>query len=401
MKAKNIVASLFNKPIKFDVYIYAPPFKRASAGVTVLYLLCDYLNRSGVPAFIVPDVKYFGVFGYSSFAGSQSLITPALNTHQIKKSISEKRIPIVIYPETIIGNPLNAANVIRYLLYYDSELVSQSCLSDSEKEGIVYYSNDIGEKSFKDLRINPLFSQRVTLPVQDPSAYSAISDMKSGVYYYAEKFINVHNLMVPESVENSAIRITRDRHDSPSPVELIKILSSAKLLHVFEDTALIYEALLAGCVVNLHPLGKFSNTDRSATNEELGLCGTISKLVVNDDDMCAAIADLAEHQINYQNWIAKAEGDLYQLIKNMSSFEKPYGKELNLSLLKHARELELYALKLKHDKSYNFAHRLVMFLIPVSYRSWVKEKAKLLSRKLSPRMKQVAIKIYTKLMRPQ
>jgi hypothetical protein len=73
----------------FNFLIYAPTDKTPSGGQIVLYALNDYLNNKGHNSKIV-------IFGTK------------LN-YDIEKTI-------VIYPEIIANNPLNAKNVIRWLL---------------------------------------------------------------------------------------------------------------------------------------------------------------------------------------------------------------------------------------------------------------------------------------------
>lgn len=72
--------------------IYAPPYKHNSGGTTVLYNLCDDLNRIG------HDCKVI-TFGQTTDYDPES---------------------IVIYPEVVPGNPLNASRIVRYFLHLDA-----------------------------------------------------------------------------------------------------------------------------------------------------------------------------------------------------------------------------------------------------------------------------------------
>lgn len=392
--------SLFPKRNKFDIYIYVPPYKRASAGVTVLYLLCDYLNRIGFQSWIVPDIKYFGIFGYSFFSGSSSLITPVLSYHSISRCVFEGRIPIVIYPETIQGNPLGFDNIVRYLLYYNSELSNFDALDSISNEGVIYYSNKIGEVSLEGYGV-PRFQQRLTLPVQDPKIYANDLQNRSGVYYYAEKYINVHALKVPDEVSTNARRITRDQADSPTPEELVKILSTAKMLHVFEDTALIYEALLAGCVVNIHPDGRYSTTNGPATTDELGLHGTISKRNVLDSDIESAKLNLKLHAENYKKWMDLSIRDIEQFTKNINVFELTYSSRLKKRLYTVVDNLNRYDKSIAvsngfvYRKSmYSVIVRTIKKCIPNSVKKPIINKLKIAGRNCPPSIKPYLIKLF-------
>jgi hypothetical protein len=396
--------TLFTKANKYDIYIYAPPYKRASAGVTVLYLLCDYLNRAGIQSWIVPDEKYFGVFGYSWFAGFGNLVTPIANIHSLKKGIYEARVPVVIYPETIHGNPLEFKNIVRYLLYYNSALEKVDSLESLTNEGVLYYSNEIGAHSLKN-RAKPLFASRLTVPVQDPSVYKREPiESRSGIYYYAEKYINVHGLAVPSDVASIAHRITRDDHDSPSPEVLARLLSKAELLHVFEDTALIYEALLAGCVVNIHPAGVYGSKTGVATSYELGTFGTMMLENVTSFHIEKAQREIEIHIESYNEWIKKSEVDISNLIHHLSSFTSTYNKSIIQKLKARIASIDQYAKNMEVSSGnvrIQSIYKTILYnlkkLVPRRYRQKIIVIAKQLGRKVPTKYKPFLIKILTSL----
>jgi len=352
---------IFSPKHNKEFYLFAPPYKRASAGVTVIHMLCDQLNRHGYPAYMVPDYRYFGKFGYSNFSSKNSLICPVVSRLELERSLSEKKIPIIIYPETISGNPLNAKNIVRYLLYYNGALQSAvDALANIENEGLLYYTNDI-RRSLGDFPDRAKFESRLTMPVQDPSLYQPlhIGD-RVKEYYYAEKFIHVHKGNVPNVIVERATRITRDGGDSPTPEQLVKVISEAKVLHVFEDTALSYEALLAGCVVNYHPSGIFNNVEKSTTIDELGVVGTISSYLPNAEEIKKAQDQVYLHQANYQKWLDFAYSDFLDFINKIEAFESEINSEFYNEVIVYATECEKHGIRLEKNRKKKFSFNKIL-----------------------------------------
>ena len=108
--------------------IASPPYNHQSAGIVVLHELCDTLIRLGYDAYIVffhsgksPDFSW-------GWSGDPSLHGPGLLKGQLPAfgldvfASELLKEGIVIYPEVIVGNPLGAAQVVRYFLNKDGGL---------------------------------------------------------------------------------------------------------------------------------------------------------------------------------------------------------------------------------------------------------------------------------------
>lgn len=108
--------------------ICAPRYNELSGGSIVLHKLCDSLNKQGHQALLWPINKprfagmdclryftrlsvYYAVRLYRKpFLSPRGLVSPIAKTSDIDDSI-------VIYPETVEGNPLRATRYVRWLLY--------------------------------------------------------------------------------------------------------------------------------------------------------------------------------------------------------------------------------------------------------------------------------------------
>lgn len=100
--------------------VYTWPWSETNGGVIFTHQLVHELNRMGERAFLrrVGPIIRLGLrtrLKYYLQRGPM-LTNPALNT-PIARRGDLTRDSIVIYPETVPGNPLKAKNVVRWLLY--------------------------------------------------------------------------------------------------------------------------------------------------------------------------------------------------------------------------------------------------------------------------------------------
>ena len=83
---------LYSKPRR-PFYIEAPSYRRTSAGIRVMHLLCHALNSVGEEAYVYPTET------------NPSLDTPIATPEIIERHRATGRQPIVVYPEVVSGNP--------------------------------------------------------------------------------------------------------------------------------------------------------------------------------------------------------------------------------------------------------------------------------------------------------
>lgn len=107
--------------------VYAPSYNDASGGTIALHKLCDELNRANVDCKIIPldfykihtdpkeIVKALAVKIKQKIFGIPFKCNDLFNTPLAKSFDRENTV--VIYPEIVKNNPLNAKHVVRWLLF--------------------------------------------------------------------------------------------------------------------------------------------------------------------------------------------------------------------------------------------------------------------------------------------
>jgi hypothetical protein len=233
--------SIYRK-VTSPYYIFAPRWIDSSAGIKVLHYLCHALNQIGEEAYLVISDPYFR----SQPRVNGKLDTPVLTKEQMQMHIRGKRNPIVIYSETIKGNPLHSTNVVRYLLNYSGTLGGNAVFPKTEfltsftRNIATDYSAKTGES------INTI----LFLPPIDSSDFVFNSIKEPFQLVYAGKYRSF--IGAPLNVgEQSVIEIWRDGPKMQSREQVIKLLSKASVLYCFENSSIITEAILSGTPVLL------------------------------------------------------------------------------------------------------------------------------------------------------
>ena len=127
------------KPFIIYTYDYSPGI----GGVKVMHKLCDILNNTGHEAYLMPIFPRDEFYVYSNYN------TPIV-TQELLDDIDNC---IVIYPEGIKYNPLNAKNVVRWIL-------GPSRQEDAEtysKSDLVYWYMDYYHTEYLGQKENKLF----------------------------------------------------------------------------------------------------------------------------------------------------------------------------------------------------------------------------------------------------
>jgi hypothetical protein len=250
---------------KHPIYIYAPAYLEVSAGIRALHFLCHALNQSGHLSWLV-------IHGMAS--GDTPLVNPSLNTPVLNAEIRDLHyksgvVPIVIYPETIPGNPLKAKVVVRWILNYPGVLGGPNQFPASER--LISYSKDISTSFQNNGEI--LFLP----PLDIREIYNSLESSKGKqrtdrVLLYAGKYRGfVGNPILPRWAPLEYTEIWREGPAKQSREEVLDLLATSSCLFIFENSTLITESVLLGTPVILVRSTFF---DSLIAEHELGSDGT-------------------------------------------------------------------------------------------------------------------------------
>lgn len=221
--------------------IYAPSFDEKSGGVIALYLLCDCINKLGYEAYIAP-------FCFSDYPLKNTSFFSKLGSyvkHQIRRKeykMEELNTPVwdgtvdedfvVVYPEVVVGNPLGASNLVRWLLFKPDP---NHHLEFDKQELVVCYNSAFNDTSINKNELEFL----TTLLVKDDIYYDFGETDRKGVCYILRKGAN---LIAKENLRDGIVI------DGKSHAEVAKIFNKVDTCISYDPyTMYSYYAVLCGC----------------------------------------------------------------------------------------------------------------------------------------------------------
>lgn len=223
-------------------YIVTPDYVRQSAGIRALHLLCHALNLLQHPAYLVRLRKNKPQL-FEEVRTDPRLITPTLTLGRHQEHLNRNLNPIVIYPETVAGNPLEASCVVRYVLNFPGLLGGDAHFD--KREIIFGYSEELARAGGG----NP--ENVIFIPASDTSIfYPKPNIVREGTCFYAGKHRDLGGEL-QETTANS-IEILRGKNGQPTE-EVADIFRRSKIFYTYENTALAIEAVLCGCPAVLLP----------------------------------------------------------------------------------------------------------------------------------------------------
>ncbi|BBH45074.1 glycosyltransferase [Pseudomonas sp. KU43P] len=226
-----MVRSLFAKrPSPY--YIMAPDYRRSSAGIRVLHMLCDALMRAGQEAYVAATGMHPG------------LMTPLLTEAVVAVHKAQGVEPIIVYPEVVDGNPFKGNVVVRYLLNRPGFLASVSPFAETDV--LFAYTRELLQPGMDEDRV--LYMPAVDLSIFCPPADSA-TRIAGKVCYYRGRKSQVE--IDPALLGADAVEITGQSPGSWE--ELAALFQSCEYFYCTEPSGLAAEAALCGCVAVVLP----------------------------------------------------------------------------------------------------------------------------------------------------
>ena len=223
--------SLFAPPRR-PYYIDAPAYRRTSAGIRVMHLLCHALNCAGEEAYLYPTLT------------NPLLNTPLLTPETMLAHDRSGRKPITVYPEVVSGNPRQSSSVVRYVLNKAGLLGGNTAFPPEEL--VFAYGRNVLPSG-----VDP--SHILFLPPIDTQVFNNLNNPhdtdRKGILFYPGRY----QLAASEHPDlfRDATVITSSWPESP--VELATLFRRSELVYCFESTAIALEATLCGCAAVILP----------------------------------------------------------------------------------------------------------------------------------------------------
>lgn len=302
-------------PLKF--LIAAPGYNPRSGGVMALHLLCDALNRLGHEASIV----LFGGTGpcfYWAYSENPGFYGANLMHYSIKGEDANRAVQnfvadgIVIYPDLIPDNPLNAKRVVRYLLYkhhiYKAQHIGEFILSFS--------------KSFHDSPDAYLFNT-----LNDPEFHAR------GAKHWSQRTLDLTyigkaaNSGIGHRLPDTVL-VKRDWPEDKN--QLGELLRACRFFYSWDAVSQTnVDAVLCGAIpvligksaddsmmLDRNEVGAFPNLQLTDTNNKLSLVGDFAQADACTETMRLTIADLGA------SWHQRVQAFVDQIIQ-FYALEKP------------------------------------------------------------------------------
>jgi len=206
--------------------IVCPNFDDTSVGNITLFDLCHRLNKKGQTAYITAKI------------GNPKWINPSITDEEVQKRTDW----IVVYPDTVLGNPCGATRVVRWFMN-KPEFYWEIMKWD------FYKLPDNGEFTFTYHRAFDKKSPVLHLREIDETIFYKGKEKRKGIIYYVGKAIN-RNVRIPKFIKDKGIEIKTGKDLFPkTKKELADMLRKAERLYLFVGSALHEEALYCGCPV--------------------------------------------------------------------------------------------------------------------------------------------------------
>ncbi len=229
--------------------VYAPRLTGNSAGLRVLIRITQLLSEAGLDAsLIIPKHRTAGTKLLQRFHG----LKVADLGHLLTLDKAERN-PIVVYPESIAGNPLNSANIARLVLNIPGMFGGDQRYGAHE---MVFGYEDALTRMVDGLGTLKIEVVDRALFIPPPPGTP-----RTKTCFYAGKYRKLGGTTT--GLPEGCIEILHEGPQAQSPKEIAALLQQSLALYTFEPTLLTTEAGLCGCpnvfVPNEHFIGSFGH----------------------------------------------------------------------------------------------------------------------------------------------
>jgi hypothetical protein len=318
------------------IYIYAPAYVSISNGIRVHYTLVEILNKIGIEARLLSYEKRRNDYIVPKSVQQYVVYLNEKNVHISKNDV-------VVYPEIIHDNPLNATKIVRYLLNRPGVLTGRN-IKYNDTDYIVAYSQSI-DKCLPQLFIMNDDRKEILI--------SKVTAKQDSVCLYFGK-VNKNKLyenvlaVRPIIKKFKKVEIITRMHPG-SREELFKKIAHAQLLISFDPlTNLTYEATLLGTPVLLADTSMHVENDFNIPL--YGIFSSYEDLKSHLQDVELAFAEYERHLekrgITVKTWV----NDFFRHFERLESHDSMY-------LMEHSKVIE--EVSRKFDVSLNsFEYKL-------------------------------------------
>ena len=279
---------------KYKIIIYTPPFNINCGGIVVMHYLAQIINETPnskfyAKLFMCNNLKYYNMF-CNDFA----------NIDEINDNT------IVIYPETVIGNPLNCKNVVRWILL---ELGIEMPIDHNKTFGsndLIYYwetSEDINKKQLCCQWKNNIFKNNKLN--RDKTCYL----IKKGRLIH--KNINYIHPIDSINIENLTLK------------EINNIFNECKYFYCYDpNTAHIIHSAICGCISIVYPI---ENINKEEYFKSRMFCYNniiYNKGIVygnNIDEINVEINNINDCEEYYNNLFNSHENSVFSFLNNIEN----------------------------------------------------------------------------------
>ena len=221
------------------------PFSYANGGMVVQFYLAKLLDEMGVNVRMYPSPQTGIVQNsiFNKFYNNDFLIDE--NT-------------VVIYCEGIIGNPLNATNVVRWMLSVLGQNVPYDWVNTWGKNELVYYFNSELKFITNPEKVGNIYKLLTTIYVNPDIKQINYNERPEMICYTIRKAHHIHKSGIMCIHPPNSFEITWEHEQE----DYIKIFNQYKYFVSYDsNTFLINIALFCGCIPIVYPVNGQTKLD--------------------------------------------------------------------------------------------------------------------------------------------